>query len=285
MHDTQTDEARKRSQRDPDPRAGILLASIKASARMLQAVRNPYGGVFIAAGELPPDRASFRDAMQHALPAWTQEGLKLAWVEIPARRGELMPIAVELGFGLHHCGEHNVVLVRRLAEGAHIPDACTHSIGAGGLVLSDDDELLVVLEKRDRIERPHHLKLPGGMLERGEHLAGGAMREVFEETGIRTRFRGLLGMRHSHRGQFGTSNIYAVCRLDPLNHDIRLDGDEIEKALWIPVDEYLARDSISPFNRRIVNAALATTPLPDEDLDGVSEAHDSYEIFMADARE
>ena len=252
---------------------------------MLQALRNPYGGVFVAAGELPSDSASFRDAMQHALAAWTQEGLKLAWLELPARRGELLPLALNLGFRMHHCRNDHIMMVHRLMDGAYIPDACTHSIGAGGLVLSEDNELLVVLEKRDRIERPHHLKLPGGMLERGEHLAEGAMREVFEETGIRTEFHGLLGMRHRHRGQFGASNIYAVCRLTPLNRDIRLDGEEIEEALWIPVEEYLARERISPFNRRIVNAALATSPLPDEDLDGVTEAHDSYEIFMADARE
>lgn len=250
---------------------------------MLQAVRNPYGGVFIAAGELPHDSAAFRDAMQQALSAWTREGRKLAWLEIPARRGELLPMALDLGFEMHHCRGRHVMMVRRLLEGAYIPDACTHSIGAGGLVLSDDNQILVVLEKRDRIKRPEHLKLPGGMLERGEHLAEGAMREVFEETGIRTEFHGLVGMRHHHRGQFGASNIYAVCRLAPLHHDIRLDGDELEKALWMPVDEYLAREATSPFNRRVVKAALASGPLPDETLENYMDAPESYEVFMADS--
>lgn len=250
---------------------------------MLQASRNKYGGVFLSGKQLPNDHTAFREAMFLALDTWTREGLKLAWLEVPASRGGLLPEALALGFSLHHCRGDNLMLVRRLIEGAYIPDACTHSIGAGGLVLSEDNLILVVLEKRDRIERPEHLKLPGGMLERGEHLAEGAIREVFEETGIRTEFRGLIGMRHHHRGQFGASNIYAVCRLSPLNHDIRLDNEELEKALWMPVDEYLAREATSPFNRRVVEAALSTRPLPDETLEGYMDAPETYEVFMADA--
>ena len=249
---------------------------------MLQALRNQYGGVFVPGKELPAGRSEFRDAIVTALAAWSREGLKLAWLEIPARRGELLPDALDLGFELHHARNENLMLVRRLIDGAYIPDACTHSIGAGGLVLSEEQQILVVLEKRDRIERPEHLKLPGGMLERGEHLARGAIREVFEETGIRTEFHGLIGMRHHHRGQFGASNIYAVCRLTPLNHDIHLDGEELEKALWMPVEEYLARAATSPFNRRVVQAALATPPLPDETLEGYMDAPETYEVFMAD---
>lgn len=250
---------------------------------MLQGLRNQYGGIFIAGKQLPTRIAEFRDAVATALNAWAREGLKLAWLEIPARRGELLPEALDLGFTLHHCRKETLMLVRRLADGAYIPEACTHSIGAGGLVLSEDRQILVVLEKRDRIDRPEHLKLPGGMLERHEHLAEAAIREVFEETGIRTEFQGLIGMRHHHRGQFGASNIYAVCRLSPLNFDIQLDNDELEKALWMPVDEYLARDATSPFNRRVVQAALATPPLPDETLDSYMDAPDSYEVFMADS--
>jgi len=250
---------------------------------MFQARRNRYGGVFLAGSELPVGCDEFRDAMATALTAWTREGLKLAWLEIPARRGELLPEALDLGFILHHCLDAALMLVRRLREGAYIPDACTHSIGAGGLVLSEDDEILVVLEKRDRVERPEHLKLPGGMLERGEHLAQGAIREVFEETGIQTEFHGLIGMRHHHHGQFGASNIYAVCRLTPVNFDIQLDGEELEKALWMPVEEYLAREATSPFNRRVVKAALASGPPPDETLDDYMDAPESYEVFMADS--
>src|SRR5699024_6116992 len=105
---------------------------------MLQAIRNKYGGIFLSGKNLPRQTSEFRDAMATALSAWTREGLKLAWLEIPARRGQLLPDAMDLGFALHHCRNETVMLVRRLVDGAYIPEACTHSIGAGGLVLSDD---------------------------------------------------------------------------------------------------------------------------------------------------
>lgn len=250
---------------------------------MLQAIRNKYGGIFLSGKNLPDHASEFRDAMVTALSAWTREGLKLAWLEIPARRGKLLPDALDLGFALHHCRNETVMLVRRLVEGAYIPEACTHSIGAGGLVLSDDGHILVVLEKRDRIIRPDHLKLPGGMLERREHVADAVIREVHEETGIETEFRGLIGMRHHHRGQFGASNIYAVCRLAPLNFDICIDDEELEKALWMPIEDYLAREATSAFNRRVVEAALAADPLRPVDLDSYMDHPDDYEIFMNDS--
>jgi 8-oxo-dGTP diphosphatase len=250
---------------------------------MLKAPRNRYDGVFVAARELPDGRSEFSASLAVALEAWMREGLKLAWLEIPAHRGELVPDAMELGFELHHCRQQDLMLVKRLQTGAYIPDACTHSIGAGGLVLSEDGRILVVLEQRDSISRPQYLKLPGGMLERGEHLAAGVVREVLEETGIRTAFGGVLGMRHHHRGQFGASNIYVICRLEPLDFDIRLDGDELAKALWIPADEFLARDGIGPLNRRVVEAALSADPLPAIKLDDYMDGPDEYEVFLADA--
>lgn len=249
---------------------------------MLQTKRNKYGGVFIAGAELSNDGSEFNGGLTLAMDTWAREGLKLVWLEIPAHRGELLPKAVELGFELHHCFQQDLMLVKRLKTKAYIPNSCTHSIGAGGLVLSEDRRILVVLEQRDSLKRPGHLKFPGGMLERGEHLADGVVREVFEETGIRTTFGGLLGMRHHHRGHFGASNIYAVFLLSPLTFDISVDGDELAKAMWLSAEEYLALEDIGPFNRRAVEAALAADALSPVKLDSYMDSPDDYEIFMAD---
>jgi 8-oxo-dGTP diphosphatase len=250
---------------------------------MLQGKRNQYGGLFIDGEELPVKIDDFKVALSVALDAWTREDLKLVWLEISAHRGELLPEALSLGFSLHHCRQQNLMLVKRLQTDAYIPDACTHSVGAGGLVVSEDGRILVVLEQCDSVSRPQHFKLPGGMLERGEHLADGVIREVFEETGIRTDFGGLLGIRHHHRGQFGASNIYAVCRLIPLNFNIRLDESELSKALWLPGYEYLVLDGIGAFNRRAVQAALSAEALTPIKLDNYMGGPDEYEIFMTDA--
>ena len=38
-------------------------------------------------------------------------------------------------------------------------------------------------------------KFPGGMVDKGESLGDAAVREVWEETGIKAEFIGILGMR------------------------------------------------------------------------------------------
>jgi ADP-ribose pyrophosphatase YjhB (NUDIX family) len=96
------------------------------------------------------------------------------------------------------------------------------------------DNILVVKE-----HPPHnkHWKYPGGYLNLSEDFSKGAMREVYEETGIESRYVQTLALRHSHGGQFGRSNIYVLCLLEALTTEIRLDR-EIEAAEWVPFQTY-----------------------------------------------
>jgi ADP-ribose pyrophosphatase YjhB (NUDIX family) len=41
------------------------------------------------------------------------------------------------------------------------------------------------------------------------------VRETFEETGVRTRFRSLLSFWHRHGLTWGKSDLYYVARLEP----------------------------------------------------------------------
>jgi 8-oxo-dGTP pyrophosphatase MutT (NUDIX family) len=148
------------------------------------------------------------------------------------------------------------MLTLRLVPGSFIPPYATHYIGAGGVVLNGGRELLVVTEAIHRKSRPHYYKLPGGALKPGEHLVDGVMREICEETGIRTQFESLVCFRHWHGYRYGKSDIYFVCRLSPLSYDLKCQDGEIEQCLWLPVEEYLAAESVGVFNKRIVQAAL-----------------------------
>lgn len=189
------------------------------------------------------------------------------------------------GFELHHCSTNELTLTRRLIHDAYVPQFATHTIGVGAVVLWENREVLTVVEAVDMVDRPRHFKLPGGMLERGEHIADGVVREVLEETGVRTGFEGLLAMRHHHRGQFDVANIYAVCRLRPLTRDITIDEVEIGRALWMPVDEYLSLDSVLPLNKRVVAAAAALEPkmLKSIKVPGYMGAPEDLKILVADA--
>jgi hypothetical protein len=64
--------------------------------------------------------------------------------------------------------------------------------------------------------------------------------QVFEETGIQAEFHSLLAFRHQHGMAFGRSDLYYLCRLRPLSHDIRLDPAEIAEACWMPAHQFIA---------------------------------------------
>jgi 8-oxo-dGTP diphosphatase len=207
---------------------------------------------------LPGCADEFREALARSLRAWMDEGLKVVWLEIPIDKSALIPLAVDAGFVFHH-GEHNyVMLTYRLQKGAFVPPYATHYVGAGGVVLNERQELLVVWERVHRMHGRRYYKLPGGALHRAEHLVDGVIREVQEETGVLTRFESLVCFRHWHGYRFNGSDIYFVCRLSPLTQEITIQQEEIQECLWMPVGAYLASEHVGVFNKRIVQAALDT---------------------------
>jgi ADP-ribose pyrophosphatase YjhB (NUDIX family) len=180
----------------------------------------------------------------------------VVWLEVPIDRASLIPIAVDAGFTFHHSGNDYLMLTHKLQPYAFIPSYASHYIGAGGVVINDSQELLVVWEKSHRRNGRRYYKLPGGALHQGEHLVDGVIREVHEETGIMTQFESLVCFRHWHGYRYGKSDIYFVCRLSPLNHQITIQTEEIQESLWMPVEDYLNHEDVGIFNKRIVQAAL-----------------------------
>ena len=215
-----------------------------------------FGGVIIDQASLPNDTGDFEHSLKQALIEWKCQNLKLVWLRLPIEKSDLIPIAVKLGFSFHHCRGDYIMLTGGLQEDAFIPPYASHFIGVGGVVLSEQKELLVVLEKYNGKKSPHNYKLPGGLVEVGEAVSEGVVREVFEETGVKTRFESLVGFTHQAVWRFEKSAFYLVCRLYPLTKNIIIDEKEIAEAFWIPVDQYLAHPEVQAFNKRIVEHSL-----------------------------
>ncbi len=223
--------------------------------------RNAFNGVEVEPDALPSDPVEFCDALQQALIEWEAEGLWLVWIRISKSQAAHIPVAVKQGFVFHHSQPDYVLLTRPLVEDPLIPPYATHYIGVGGVVVDDDDNLLVVNETyRQNLARPFW-KLPGGLLDPGENLVHGIQREVKEETAIATEFQHLVGMWHGHQYFFGKSGIYIVFRLRPLTFDITKEDSEIEECLWMPLAEYLDHPDVSEFNRAIVKAGVHSPAL------------------------
>ncbi len=239
---------------------------------------NPFNGVVIERDRLPADPDVFRRRLDHSLKQWRADGILLVWLEVPINRSELVPVGVDAGFDFHHTGEKYLMMTLRLAEDAFIPGFATHYIGAGGVVLTDSNEILVVCERHRRSKKPSY-KLPGGALHPQEHLADCVIREVREETGIDTIFDAIVCFRHWHGYRYSKSDIYFVCRLKPRNRDITIQVQEIEECLWMPVREYLESEYVHSFNREIVQAALNSPGVVAVSMDGYADAKER-EFFM-----
>jgi 8-oxo-dGTP pyrophosphatase MutT (NUDIX family) len=240
---------------------------------------DPFGGVTVIADALPADSDAFARQLAESLDAWIDTGYKLAWLPLPITHAALVPRAVEAGFVFHHATTGLVMLTRQLKPGAFVPSDASHFIGAGAVVINERRELLVIVEKYHAKDRPNFYKMPGGLLDPGEHLAAGVIREVLEETGVHTRFESVVCFRHQHGYRFGKSDFYFVCRLSPLSETINADPDEIADARWMPVDEYLNGEHIHSFNKHIVRTAIEQRGAVSVTIDGYHADPAKMEIF------
>lgn len=246
--------------------------------QILEAEPNRFKGIEIDPEALPTHPVEFADRLSASLKEWRKEGMKVIWLNVPIEKANIIHIATEAGFTFHHAAENYLLLTKRLEDGALIPEYATHYIGAGGVVLNENKELLVVSELHRRSESPYY-KLPGGALHPGEHIATCVEREILEETGVHTQFDALVCFRHWHGYRYNKSDIYFVCRLSPLSEDITIQADEIEECLWLPVKKYLESKNVSTFNKHIVKAALESPGVAHMEIEGYSDP-DRHEIFM-----
>jgi 8-oxo-dGTP diphosphatase len=107
------------------------------------------------------------------------------------------------------------------------------SVTADGIVLKGND---IVLIKRGKEPFKGSYALPGGFLNYGEKLEECAVREVLEETGVKTKVVELVGIYSSPdrdpRGHFVT----AVYHLEPVGGMLKA-GDDAKDAEWVPLDK------------------------------------------------
>jgi len=257
----------------------IFFVKIRGDMKLLAATRNRYNGMAIHSDDLPDAMDVFNERLLCSIAQWKSEGVHAVWLFLSSMQTHLIQTAMNCGFVYHHCTAAEVMMVQRLVPNAEIPSFATHTMGVGAVIFSERKEILTIVERGDCISRPNHFKFPGGMLERGEHIADGVVREVFEETGIKAEFEGLISFRHHHGGQFGSSNIYAVCQLKPLTFDIVIDEVEIGKALWMPVNEFIENSGVGLYNKHIVEMALTSGGLKSVQIDGYMNSPDEYEIY------
>jgi len=237
---------------------------------------NPYQGAVLDMDSLPDNESDFLNILKETIREIREKDLQLIWLYLPKERADLVPSAVNYGFSYHHADENGLQMIFKIYPEAFVPNYATHFIGAGGVLIDESNRILVIQE---RYHKHKHYKLPGGALEPGEHISQAVEREVFEETGISSKFLSLNCFRHWHAYRYGKSDIYFVCRLKPLNFEIKIDHNEISEAMWMPVDEYLSDRDTHPFNRKIVQTTMTTPGLKPTEIFDYPNSN-SYEMMF-----
>lgn len=87
----------------------------------------------------------------------------------------------------------------------------------------------ILLHKRIRGDYVGFLGLPGGKIQRGEHPSDTAVREIFEESGIKSAFKNHLGFVSEHlieNGEILHHFLLHICELEPEGTDIKINTKE-----------------------------------------------------------
>ncbi|XP_046660693.1 nudix hydrolase 2-like isoform X2 [Homalodisca vitripennis] len=215
-----------------------------------------YKGIHVKSKNNICSTSNFITKLEASLQEWTSQKKSAAWFYISLGQSEWVPLLTKNGFRFHHAARDGseVAMVRWLAAGeSHIPVFSHTMIGVGAVVVNTENKLLVVQE---RYQNQPYWKLPGGYVEPGEDIPAAAMREVLEETNIKTEFKSMVAFRHSHGGPFGCSDIYFIVELAPLTAEITSCEIEIEDSQWMEMDTYLKHPKVHENNRLFLRKYL-----------------------------
>jgi ADP-ribose pyrophosphatase YjhB (NUDIX family) len=196
-------------------------------------------------------------AIESHLPEWTENGAPSVWLKLGGKDLDHLNIFLSNGFKMHRILRGNVLVLNRWLKTTvfNLPPGPFGYFGCGALVVNDQGQVLAIRENYKT--GPGPWKLPGGLLDitKDKNIGDGAVRECFEETGVRAEFMFIAVQRFTLNSvMFHNADLYSVCRLRPLTTEIRSDPDEVAEARWIDSAEFLA--AVSPRAKQFLEPAL-----------------------------
>ncbi|KAI3492895.1 hypothetical protein L1887_42390 [Cichorium endivia] len=219
----------------------VTIENEVEKVQLLPAENDDHEGIVVELKE-EMDSDVFLTLLRTSMSHWTMQGKKGIWIKIPIHLVNLVEPTVKEGFHYHHAEPDYLMLVKWIPKTENtIPANASHRVGVGAVVLNDKREMLVVQEKNGILKGKGIWKVPTGIVDVGEDISDGVIREVKEETGIDTEFEQVLAFRQWHNVLFGKSDLFFVCMMRPLSFDIQIQELEIEAAKWMPLEEVAAQ--------------------------------------------
>lgn len=171
------------------------------------------------------------------------EPVKAAWLHLK-NSPEVIPAAASLGFKFQGAIGDSVLMYNWLLTGqdSTLPPPTTHQMGVSSVCLNKKGQILMVKDKGTLKFYGDYWKLPGGRVDMNEDLATASVREMWEETGIKTKFKSILGFRETlaHPNvALGASDMFYITRveLEDENQDqINFCTRELYDCQWVDRD-------------------------------------------------
>lgn len=204
--------------------------------------RDAYNTRYIQSKDLPADAETFRRRMETTLGHFKEQKVKGVFLELSLEQHALVGPSKELGFTFHHAEDQYLTMQKWVPDTpSKLPHYATHYVGVGGLVIDFEAAKVLVIQERSGRDTMTW-KVPGGLVDNGEYVGEAAEREVREETGVLTTFKGVVAIREKKDYNFGRNDIYLVCLLEPKTKEIHMDEVEIAKCRWIDIEEWATHE-------------------------------------------
>ncbi|XP_074849453.1 nucleoside diphosphate-linked moiety X motif 6 isoform X1 [Carettochelys insculpta] len=226
------------------PQGAEILTSLGAGGKLPWSDLDPG---------FPPGQCHLSESVKQ----WRAEGRIAVWLHIPILQSKFIATAALQGFTFHHAESDSSTLTLWLGEGpSRLPGYATHQLGVAGAALDVDTGKVLVVQ--DKNKTTNAWKFPGGLSDPGEDIGDTAVREVFEETGVKSEFKALLSIRQQHRhpGAFGRSDMYIICRLQPSSFNISFCQEECLSCEWMDLEELARTKDTTPITSHVAKLLL-----------------------------
>jgi ADP-ribose pyrophosphatase YjhB (NUDIX family) len=237
---------------------------------MAAVTTNRFGDLILRSQDVPDDIDAFIDALEALVEKGKLSRAPCVWVNLEDIHIEQTRVVLLAGFETFQVVSS---MYRRYVRYRKVLDAsvtdmsfaqASHYLSVSAVVV--DDTTGNVLCVRDafpgrKIDAP---KLVTGEVKHNEGLEEAAVREVYEEVGLRAQPQGILGFWHNTHGPNGLGSVlFGVLLHVPPGESTQLrpNRKEIKNAAWFPMDTVAAMFEDRP-EEAWLRATSAMTPVP-----------------------